>query len=182
MCALSHVQLSATPWTMAHRAPLSMRFPRQEYRSGLPFPTPEDLPNSGMELTYLTSPVLAGGLFTTGPPRKPRLTQKTRKKPPLNTFIQFGLWNTFYLFDLGIYLFILYLLPFPREIFWKPQLISVPRYQSNQIINIKKTTSKLPTNYVSLILWITIKQIIMQPYIWLYNYALSLYKAFYICV
>ena len=83
MCALSHVQLSATPWTMAHRAPLSMRFPRQEYRSGLPFPTPEDLPNSGMELTYLTSPVLAGGLFTTGPPRKPRLTQKTRKKPSL---------------------------------------------------------------------------------------------------
>jgi len=68
-----------------------MRFPRQEYWSGLPFPPPEDLPNSGMELTSLMSPALAGGFFTTGPPREPRLTQKNRKNSPLNKFIQFGL-------------------------------------------------------------------------------------------
>ena len=38
-CVLSHVQLSATPWTIAHQAPLSMEFSRQGYWSGLPFPT-----------------------------------------------------------------------------------------------------------------------------------------------
>ena len=46
---LSRVQLSATPWTVAHEAPLSMGFPRQEYWSGVPFPPPGDLPNPGME-------------------------------------------------------------------------------------------------------------------------------------
>ena len=45
LCALSHVQLFATPWTVAHLAALSMEFPRQEYWSGLPFPPPGDLPN-----------------------------------------------------------------------------------------------------------------------------------------
>ena len=44
----SHVQLSATPWTVAHQAPLSMGFPKQEYWSGLPFPSPGDLPNLGI--------------------------------------------------------------------------------------------------------------------------------------
>ena len=38
-----------TPWTVAPQAPLAMEFPRQEYWSGLPFPSPGDLPNSGME-------------------------------------------------------------------------------------------------------------------------------------
>ena len=38
-----------TPWTVAHKAPLSMGFPRQEYWSGLPFPYPGDLPNPGIE-------------------------------------------------------------------------------------------------------------------------------------
>ena len=47
-CA-SHVQLFATPWTVAHQAPLSMGFSRQEYWSGLPFPSPGDLPNPGIE-------------------------------------------------------------------------------------------------------------------------------------
>ena len=41
----SHVQLLATPWTLARQAPLSMGFPRQEYQNGLPFPSPEDLPD-----------------------------------------------------------------------------------------------------------------------------------------
>jgi len=47
--SLSHVQLFATPWTVALQAPLSMEFSRQEYWSGLPFPPPGDLPNPGIE-------------------------------------------------------------------------------------------------------------------------------------
>ena len=46
---LCHAQLFATPWTVAHQAPLSMGFPRQEYWSGLPFSSPGDLPDPGIE-------------------------------------------------------------------------------------------------------------------------------------
>ena len=47
--SLSHVRLLATPWTVARQAPLSMGFSRQEYWSGLPFPSPGDLPNPGIK-------------------------------------------------------------------------------------------------------------------------------------
>ena len=47
--SLSRVRLFATPWTVAHHAPLSMGFSRQEYWSGLPFPSPGNLPNPGIE-------------------------------------------------------------------------------------------------------------------------------------
>ena len=47
--SLSHVWLFVTPWTTAHQAPLSTGFPRREYYSGLPFPSPCDLPDAGME-------------------------------------------------------------------------------------------------------------------------------------
>ena len=56
------------PWAAAHQAPLCVGFPRQEYWSGLPFPTPGDLPNPGIEPTSLT---LAGRFFTIEPPGKP---------------------------------------------------------------------------------------------------------------
>ena len=46
---LSHVQLVVTPWTVAYHAPLYMGFSRQEYWSGLPFPSPGDLPDPGIE-------------------------------------------------------------------------------------------------------------------------------------
>ena len=49
MKLLSCVQLFATPWTVAHQAPPSMEFSRQEHWSGLPFPSPGDLPNPGIE-------------------------------------------------------------------------------------------------------------------------------------
>ena len=64
MCvfALSHVQLIAIPWTVACRAPLSMELYRQEHWSGLPFPSPGDLPDPGIEPA---SPALIGRLFTT---------------------------------------------------------------------------------------------------------------------
>ena len=60
----SHVQLFATLWTVVHQATLSMGFSRQEYWSGLPFPAPEDLPNTGIKPTSLLPPTLAGGSFT----------------------------------------------------------------------------------------------------------------------
>ena len=68
---LSCVQLFATPWTIDHKAPLSMRVPRHEYWRGLPFPSPGDLPNPGIERASLVSPALAGGFFTIEPPGKP---------------------------------------------------------------------------------------------------------------
>ena len=61
----SHVQLFVTPWPVAHQAPLSMGFSRQEYWSGLPFPFLGDRPDPETEPTSLTSPALAGGFFTT---------------------------------------------------------------------------------------------------------------------
>ena len=54
-----------TPWTVAHQAPLSMGFSRQECWSGLPCPPPGDLPDPGIEPVSLMSPALAGGSFTT---------------------------------------------------------------------------------------------------------------------
>ena len=60
----SHIRLLET-WTVALQAPPSMGFSRQEYWSGLPCPSPGDLPDPRMEPTSLMSPALAGGLFTT---------------------------------------------------------------------------------------------------------------------
>ena len=58
-----------TPWTVACQAPLSMGFPRQEYWSGFPFPSPGDFPDPGIKPT---SPALAGGFFTVEPLGKPQ--------------------------------------------------------------------------------------------------------------
>ena len=65
---LSHVRLPATPRTAAHQAPPSTGFPRQEYWSGLPFPSPGDLPNPGIEAG---STALEADALTSEPPRKP---------------------------------------------------------------------------------------------------------------
>ena len=62
--SLSRARLSATPWTVAYQAPPSVGFSRQEYWSGLPFPSPGDLPNPGIELTFLMFPASAVGFFT----------------------------------------------------------------------------------------------------------------------
>ena len=62
-----------TPWTVACQAPLSMGFPRQEYWSGLPFPSPGGLPDPGIKPTSPLSPVLAGGFLTTEPPGEPQM-------------------------------------------------------------------------------------------------------------
>ena len=66
---LSCFQLFVTPWTVARQASLSMGFPRQEYWSGLPLPSPGDLPDDpGIEPS---SPALADRFFTTAPPGRP---------------------------------------------------------------------------------------------------------------
>ena len=58
-------QLFATPWTVAHQAPLSMEFSQQEYWSGLPFPSPGDLLDPGIKPASLTPLALAGRFFIT---------------------------------------------------------------------------------------------------------------------
>ena len=63
--SLSRVQLFATPWTVAYQAPLSMGFSRQEYWSGLPFPSPGDLPYPGIEPV---SPALQTDTLPSEPP------------------------------------------------------------------------------------------------------------------
>ena len=61
---LNHVLLFATPFTVACQDPLSIEFSGQEYWSGLPFPTPGDLPKQGIKPASLAAPALAGGFFT----------------------------------------------------------------------------------------------------------------------
>ena len=68
MKSLSRVQLFATLWTVGHQTPVSMVFPRQEYWSGLPFPSPEDLPDPGIEPGF---PALQADSLTSEPPGKP---------------------------------------------------------------------------------------------------------------
>ena len=79
--SLSHVRLFATPWTVARQAPPSMGFSRQEYWSGLPFLSPGDLPNPGIEPT---SPALRADTLTSEPPGKAQdLLELTPKKDVL---------------------------------------------------------------------------------------------------
>ena len=67
---LSPVWLSVTLWTVALQAPLCMRSSRQEYWSGLPWLSPGDLPDPGIEPVSLMSPASGGRFFTTQPPGK----------------------------------------------------------------------------------------------------------------
>ena len=80
--SLSPVQLFATPWTGAHQAPLSMKFSRQEYWSGLPFPSPGDLLNPGIKLM---SPTLQADSLLSEPPEEPKEMPMTFKY--LQTFL-----------------------------------------------------------------------------------------------
>ena len=68
MKSFSHVRLCATPWTVADQAPQSVEFSRKEYWSGLPFPSPGDLPNPGIEPG---SPALQADALPSEPPGKP---------------------------------------------------------------------------------------------------------------
>ena len=59
-------------WTAVSHSPLSMEFSRQEYWSGLPFPSPGNLPDPEIKAVPVESPALAGGFFTTEPLGKPK--------------------------------------------------------------------------------------------------------------
>ena len=75
---------SATPWTVALLAPLSMEFSRQEYWSGVPFPTPGYIPDPGIKAMSLASPALAGGFFTTSATWEALLRVKSKKSKAWN--------------------------------------------------------------------------------------------------
>ena len=81
MCVLSCVQLFVILWTVALQAPLSMEFSRQVYWSELPFSSPADLPEPGIEPMSLASPSLAGTFFTAVPPVKPKYKMKNYRNP-----------------------------------------------------------------------------------------------------
>ena len=68
--SLSRVRLSVTPWTVARQAPLFMGFSRQEYQSGLPFPSPGNLPNPGIKPR---PPALQADSLLPEPPGKPHV-------------------------------------------------------------------------------------------------------------
>ena len=70
LIGFSHVQLFLTLWGIVCQAPLSMVFSRQEYWSGLPWPPPGDLPDSGTEPAFFSSPALSGRLLPLVPPGK----------------------------------------------------------------------------------------------------------------
>ena len=70
LSCFSRIRLFATLWTVACQAPLSMEFSRQEYWSGLPFPSPGHLPNPGIKPVSLMSPALAGGFLPPVPAGK----------------------------------------------------------------------------------------------------------------
>ena len=72
VCTLSCVQFFATPWTVAHQAPLSKGFSRQEYWSGLPCSPPGDLPNPGIEPR---SPTLQADSLRSEPPGKSEMKE-----------------------------------------------------------------------------------------------------------
>ena len=77
--SLSRVRLFAIPWAVAYQAPQSMGFSRQEYWSGLPFPSPGDLPNPGVEPG---SPALQADALPSQPPGKPIWTKTNFSSPP----------------------------------------------------------------------------------------------------
>ena len=89
---LSHVQLFATPWTVARHSPLSMGFPRQEYSSGLPFSSPGDLPDSGIKLG---SPELQADSLPTEPPGKTLDLQQILQLNIQNFLYSYGILNVF---------------------------------------------------------------------------------------
>ena len=83
---LSRVQLFASSWTVAYQAPQSMDFSRQEYWSGLPFPSPGDLPNPGIQPG---SPSLQADALPSEPPGKQEVLITTPYTPQTHTHTQF---------------------------------------------------------------------------------------------
>ena len=86
--SLSRVRLFATPWTVPYQAPPSMGFSRQEYWSGLPFPSPGDLPDPGIEPG---SPAFQADALTSEPPGKPCINHHLNVSTKIMKFIRVNL-------------------------------------------------------------------------------------------
>ena len=93
LSSFSRVWLFAILWTAAHQTSLSMDFSRQEYWSGLPRPSPGDLPDPGIKPSSLMSPALAGRCFTTS------ATWEAQSALSLITGNPFGAWHMWVLED-----------------------------------------------------------------------------------
>ena len=95
LCVLSHVRLFETPWTVAHQAPLSMGFVRQEYWSGLPFHFSRGASQPRVQTCI---PCISGRLFTTEPRRKSPCLSSYCFLSLLAWILAFlGLWIFFFL-------------------------------------------------------------------------------------
>ena len=96
--SLSRARFFATPWTVAHQAPPSMGYSRQEYWSGLPFPSPGDLPDPGIEYR---SPALQADVLTSEPPGKPHDQPRQHIKKQRHYFANIGSSSQGYGFSSG---------------------------------------------------------------------------------
>ena len=98
LSCFSRVRLFSTLWTATHQAPLSTGFSRQEYWSGLPFPSPGDIPDKGIKSSSLVSLMsqLAYGFFTAEPPWKPYLYPSVQSSRSVvsNSLLSHGLQHT----------------------------------------------------------------------------------------
>ena len=104
-CVLScytHGQLFATLWTVTHQAPLSTGFSRQEYRSGLPCPSPGDCPNPGIEPMSPEAPALQEGSLPLSHWGSPTLFVRTQRKIQMlvnnktDTIVEYSYWGVLY--------------------------------------------------------------------------------------
>ena len=92
MKSLSRVRLFETPWTVAYQSPQSMEFSRQKYRSGLPFPSPGDLHDPGIEPQ---SPTLWADALPSEPPGKPsehEVSKNIGSESQFGSTVSFFLW------------------------------------------------------------------------------------------
>ena len=102
LVAKSHLWLFLTPWTVACKAPLSLEFPRQEYRSGLPFPSPGDLPNPGIESASFS---LTGRFFIAEPPGVPKMLYMIHRNMKIQTRTTLMWSSSFSFLSLSLSLF-----------------------------------------------------------------------------
>ena len=112
MKLLSRVWLFVTPWTVAHQAPPSMEFSRQEYWSGLPFPSPGDLPDPGIEPR---SPASQANTLTSEPVLKPHVISSDRP------MLQLCVAAQFYLESNGEYILEVWRQANPKDVKRSPQ-------------------------------------------------------------
>ena len=113
--SLSRVRLFATPWTVAYQVPPFMGFSRQEYWSGLPFPSPGDLPNPGIELR---SPTLQVNSLPSEPPGKYNFRKKKSVKSLSRVQLFVTLWTSVFQPPLSM--------EFPRQEYWSGLLFPSP--------------------------------------------------------